>query len=271
MSQRSRRGHPNHTGTNTEITHVSSGVDALDDVLQGGFLRSGMTMIASRPKACSNSLLIGATIRALKQSLSVVYVSDRLKEEQVRGRMVLSESKINGYLFNESRGDELNSERDALYKAHAAIDWTRLELMARRTVDITELHDACFKARPALVVADFQPGRVHDGSSTGYRVLESGLKALARTAEQVNAAVAVRVVLPEGIYEPDRLELPGLGSAAELFEGVVLLHRAEDSEMALSSQVEARVVRLEGRDIRARRVPMSFEKSYGGLSGLSKE
>ena len=141
-------------------------------------------------------------------------------------------------------------------------------------VGFEELRRVCRKQSPALVVADYEPGRSEDGRRPGYRTLELGLEKLSELGHAIGAALAVRFVLPRGSCEPDRLELPGLGSITQLFDAALFIHRDGDSPEEGSedsaSHAEAQIIRVQRRDIRCRRVPLLFDQRFGGLSMLTE-
>ncbi len=255
-----------------EFGYVSLGIEAVDEAMRGGLVCGGMTLVASRARAGSTALMIGSALEALEQNLSVLYVTDRLKEDQLRGRFVVRKSKVNGYRFRAGLAGE--SDRAKLEEARAAIAWDRLQILSRRSVQFEELRRVCRKQSPALVVADYEPGRSEDGRRPGYRTLELGLEKLSELGHAIGAALAVRFVLPRGSCEPDRLELPGLGSITQLFDAALFIHRDGDSPEEGSedsaSHAEAQIIRVQRRDIRCRRVPLLFDQRFGGLSMLTE-
>ena len=76
---------------------ISTGLQSVDDAMRGGFARECMTLIASRPRVGATSLLIGSVLAALNKRLKVAYYSDRLNQRQLRGRLILRASEVNGY------------------------------------------------------------------------------------------------------------------------------------------------------------------------------
>ena len=260
------------TALRPEFGYVSLGIESLDEAMRGGLVCGGMTLVASRARAGSTALMIGSALEALEQNFSVLYVTDRLKEHQLRGRFVVCKSKVNGYRFRAGLAGE--SDRAKLEEARAAIAWDRLHILSRRSVQFEDIQRVCRAHSPALVIADYEPGRSEDGRRPGYRTLELGLEELSELGHAIGAALAVRFVLPRGSCEPDRLELPGLGSITHLFDSALFIHRDGDSTDEdsgnLASHAEAQIIRVQRRDIRCRRVPLLFDQRFGGLSMVTE-
>ena len=178
---------------------------------------------------------------------------------------MVRQSKVNGYRFR--AGVATDSDYAKLTRASEDIPWERLKLVSRRAVSLQEVEALTEELAPHLIVADFEPGRTRDGRRPGYRALKRGLDSLAEMGRRAGAALLVRQVLPVGACKPDRLELPGLGTIAEIFDSVVLLHRDVEARSEQSaSDVDAQIIRLGGRDIRPRQVSLLFDQRFGGLS-----
>ena len=251
--------------THVRPEYVSSGLEVLDAALDGGLRCGAMSLVASRACVGSMSLLIGAALSALEQGLTVLYVTDRVKDEPMRGRLMVCQSKVNGYRFRAGVASE--SDYEKLWQASEDIAWERLKLISRRAVSLDEVDELTTELKPHLIVADFEPGRTRDGKRPGYRPLKRGFESLATLGQTVGAALLVRHVFPLGTCAPDRLELPGLGTIAELFDSVVLLHReVEPTGENTGTDVDAQVIRLRLRDIRPRRVSLLLDQRFGGLS-----
>jgi hypothetical protein len=78
------------------------------------------------------------------------------------------------------------------------------------------------------------------------------------------------MVLPQAVEPPNRLELPGLGSVADLFSTVLLVHREEVTDPShvadqALGHAEVQVVRLGGHDIEARFLPLRFDHRFAGF------
>jgi len=245
---------------------ISTGLQSVDDAMRGGFARECMTLIASRPRVGATSLLIGSVLAALNKKLKVAYYSDRLNQRQLRGRLILRASEVNGYRIQ--AGLMTDKEEYALDKARDDIGWDNLLMHCRKEVLLEEVLSQCVRNPPDLLVADFRPHDASDSSKAGFRSYEQGLRGIARQVEKCGSAAVVRQVLPKGNHAPDRIELPGLGSITSIFESAVMMHRhtgeTEDADVD-SSRAYAQVIRVQHRDIKTRSVALHFDQRFAGL------
>lgn len=245
---------------------ISTGLQSVDDAMRGGFARDCMTLIAGRPRVGATSLLMGAVLAALDKKLKVAYYSDRLNQRQLRGRLILRASEINGYRIQ--AGLMTEQEEYELDKARAGICWDNLLMHCRKEVVLDEVLSQCARNPPDLLIADFKPHRDSGASKAGFRSYEQGLHEIARRVGKCGSAAVVRQVLPKGSHAPDRIELPGLGSITEVFESAVLMHRHtgenEDDDVD-TSRAFAQVIRVQHRDIKTRSVALHFDQRFAGL------
>ena len=221
-------------------------------------------MVAARSRVGATSLLIGAALGALDKGQRVAYFSERLRQEQIRGRFVVLESRVNGYRFQ--AGFVTAEDRIALAAARERIPWSALSLVTRRRILPGHIDGHLFSYRPLLVIADVQPRTLEDVPRSRDSIIE-GLQRMASLARKHRVAFVVRSLLNRGRHPPEVLELPGVGRAAELFDSVVLLHRDVNGEpgAAGSAAAEARIVRSGGRDVEPRAVPLRFDQRFAGL------
>jgi replicative DNA helicase len=250
---------------------VSSGLLSLDRALRGGFPLGAASLVAGRPRAGVTSMLMGMALTALKQGRRVAYFSERLHEDQIRGRFVVLESRVNGYRFR--AGFVTDEDRAALASARERIAWSELTLVAQPQISVSEVAEHLFSYRPELVLLDLTPRPLGDHDQHRYAVLMEGVQELCDVARHHHVAAVLRHVLPKADHPPNRLELPGVGAMAEQFAAVVLLHREEvtnpdaapDEAVGLA---ELHVVRVAGRDVGPRVVPVRFDQRFAGLLDL---
>ena len=251
---------------NQKSPFISTGLQSVDDAMRGGFARDCMTHVASRPRVGATSLLVGSVLAALQRNLKVAYYSDRLNQRQLRGRLILRASEINGYRIQ--AGLMTEQEEYELDKARGDIRWDNLLMHCRKEVMLTEVLSQCARNPPDLLVADFKPHDASTSSKAGFRSYEQGLRELARHVGKCGSAAVVRQVLPKGSHAPDRIELPGLGSITNIFESAVMMHRhtgeGEDGDVD-TSRAFAQVIRVQHRDIKTRSVALHFDQRFAGL------
>lgn len=250
---------------------VSTGLLSLDRTLRGGFPLGAASLAAGRPRVGVTSLLIGTALNALKQGRRVAYFSERLREDQIRGRFVVLESRVNGYRFR--AGMVTQEDRDALTAGRERIAWNELSLIAKPQVTVSEIAEHLFSYRPELVLLDIAPKPLGDHDPHRFAILMEGVEEICEVAQHHRVAAVLRHVLPKADHAPNRLELPGVGAMADKFATVVLVHREEvtnpvsapDDSVGLA---ELHVVRVGSRDVGPRVVPVRFDQRFAGLLDL---
>jgi hypothetical protein len=247
---------------------LSTALPSLDVALRGGFPVGNATLVAARPNVGATSLLLGASLGALKRGERVAYFSESLREEQIRGRLVVLESRVNGYRFK--AGFVTDEDRIALTAARQRIPWVNLSIVARRRVLPADVDGHVFSYRPWMVVADILPRGASGATTRRVSDLLDGVRELVAIARRQNVALLVRVILSRAEHPPNRLELPGVGAMAEAFAAVVLLHREEITDPtgvpdAAMGTAEAHVVRVNGHDVEPRVVQLRFDGRFAGL------
>lgn len=225
-------------------------------------------MVAGRAQVGATSLLIGAVLHALKQGLKVAWFSDKLNEGQLKGRLILRSSEVNGYRIQAglmSQEDEL-----ALARARETIFWDRLWVDCVPNGQLKRVLSLCRQNPPDLLVVDFPPAS-HGASGTGLRAYENGVREVAARVKKCGTACVVRQLLPKGLHPPDKMELPGLGSVTEQFEAVAFMHRftGEEGDDHDASRAFAQIIRVQHRDIRTRSVPLYFDQRFAGLAEMT--
>lgn len=248
---------------------VTTGLLSLDSLFHGGFPTGAVTLVAARPKVGATSVLFGAGLAALKKGLHVAYFCDHLREEQLKGRFVMLESRVNGYRFK--AGFVSEDDRLAMTAARERIPWSHASFVAQNKVRLIDIDNHLYAYHSHLALIDLQERAVGGYSRVGE--LLRWVEDLTTIAQRYNVAMVVRTVLPRAEEPPDRLELPGLGALAEAFDTVLLLHREEVtnpdhmSDHALG-RAEAQVVRMHGRDLTPRFVPLRFDGRFAGFLDL---
>jgi predicted ATP-dependent serine protease len=256
---------------------ISTGLGTLDVPLRGGFPVGAVTIVGARPRVGATSLLVGAVLAALKRGERVAYFSERLRQEQLRGRCVVLESRVNGFRFK--AGLATDEDHLALTAARDRIPWHNLSVVADRRIMVSDIDRHIFNYRPWLVVADLRPRAPGERGPASTDSVIEGFQRLAQLAQKHQVAIAVRTILNRGGHRPELLELPGLGAAAKACGAVVLLHRdtganddgtsyADDvtptAEMA-PGRAEARVVWVGAREVEPREVRLRFDQRFAGL------
>lgn len=249
---------------------LSTGLPSVDERLRGGFPVGGATLVAARPKVGATSMLLGASLAALERGERVAYFSERLREDQLRGRFVVLESRVNGYRFR--AGFVSAEDRIALAAARKRIQWSALSIVTRKRINPTEIDEHLFSYRPWLAVLDVQP-RVAGSRDRRTSALLEGVERIVSIARRHKVAVVLRAILPRGEHPPNRLELPGVGAMAEAFTSVVLLHRREVTDSSGAPEeatglAEAFVVRVNGHDVEPRIAQLRFDQRFAGLLEL---
>jgi replicative DNA helicase len=249
-------------------SRVSSGLVGLDRALGGGFLVGSLALVAARPKVGAGSLLLGATIAAMKAGVRCAYLSDQLTVPQLRGRLVVLEARVNGYRFR--AGFIAPEDQVALTAARERLAWRAVTLVGQKNLDVDAIDEHVFEYRPRFLVCDLYP-RVRGG---GRRLadLVAASTALAELARRRKVAVVLRYTLPLGEGSPTLADLPGPGALSPCIRQLVLLHREEVTmpKADLAAPVglaEARVYERDGGDPAA--VRLHFDGRFGGLSDVN--
>lgn len=266
-----RKAHPaaSSVGIVERPSHISTGLPTLDRAMLGGFPVGATSLVAARHQVGATSLLIGSALAALKLRLPVAYFTERLREEQLRGRFVVLESRVNGHRIR--AGFMSAEDRVALAAARERIGWNLLSITSKQKLSPRSIEANIFSYRPALVLADIRPRPpTPDDSASALDALLEGIACLAAIAHEQQVALVVRMILPKGNHVPDVMELPGLGAAVLPFGAAVFLHRERlvdeaDDESTGASHAEARVIRLRGAEIEPRVIPLRFDQRFAGL------
>lgn len=255
---------------------LSTGLVSVDRALAGGLDPGTLTLVAGRPRAGVSALLLGMTLAALERGEPVAYLSERVSERQLRGRLVLLAAKVNGYRL--PAGLMSPEDRIALAAARERIHWQCLSLSAGHPLSACDVEDHLYTYRPRLLVADLVPRPPVPPASPGpLASLAAGVEHLARLAAENHVAAMLHVVLPRGEGAPSRGELPGQGALADAASTVLLLHRREPDAAAAYDEptpapepasAEVVVVRHAGRDLAPVHVPLRFDQRFAGLADL---
>lgn len=251
--------------------YLSTGLPSLDAKLRGGLPVGEASLVAARPKVGATSLLMGAALAALKRGERVAYFSERLREDQIRGRFVVLESRVNGYRFR--AGFVTAEDRIALSAARERIPWSALSLVTGRGIMPKDIDGHLFSYRPWLAIVDVVPRATKYGDARKVSDMLEGVERLVSIARKHCVAMVLRTILPRGEHLPNRLELPGVGAMAEAFSSVMLLHREEvtdptGSPTSAAGQAEVHVVRAGGHDVEPRIVALRFDQRFAGLLEL---
>lgn len=256
---------------------ISTGLTSVDHVLAGGLDPGVVTIVGGRLRAGVSSFLLGMTLAALERGEPVAYLSERVSERQLRGRLVLLAARVNGYRLR--AGLMSPEDRIALATARERIRWQSLSLAVKRELSPFDVDDHLYTYRPHLLIADLIP-RPPEPPASGDRLasLAAGALHLAQLAAEHRVALALRVVLPRGAGAPSRADLPGRGALADAAGTVLLLHRRElDAAPAYDeptpahepASAELMVIRHGSRDLAPAHVPLRFDQRFAGLGDLS--
>ncbi len=239
---------------------VPTGLASLDEVTGGGFSPGRLGLVIGRPKVGGSSLLLGSALACLKRGLRVAYLSERLNEAQLRGRLVVLESRVNGYRFK--AGLASSEDRMALVAARERILWQKLSLVAERTT-FEGLAEHLFEYRPALAVLDcamHRPGDVRDQAKAAARLSE--------IAAEHGVALLWRHVLSRGHVRPEPHEMP-VSEVLEPCADVLVLHR---EEVTLSGGpdgalgwAELELLKKAGAPYQGEPLRLRFDQRFAGL------
>ena len=247
---------------------LSCGLKNIDRPLGGGFPVGGLTLVAARATAGATSFFIGAALGAVGRGERVAYFSERIPIEQLRGRFVVLESRVNGFRV---RAGFLSAEdRLALAAARERIPWNSLGLVCRRTIHTPEIDGHIFSYRPWLVLADIKPKAPEAQHARGYEGLVEGVQRLRQIAARHKIALVLRWIMPKGRHRAQPEELPQLGDFANYFDSALFLHRdeideADANEAQNVGRAAATIFRLKGRRIEPREAPLRFDQRFAGL------
>lgn len=253
-------------------SHVSTGLASVDQALRGGFAVGGATLVAARPDGGGTSLLLGAALSALERGERVAVFTETMKDEQLRARMVVMASKVNGYRFR--AGFVTAEDRIALAVARERIPWTQLTVVDRRKLSVDDLDAHLFSYRPLFVIADMMPRAPNAAAPAALASLMEGAELIAGLARKHQVALALRWVMPQAEHVPDVVELPGVGALARPFDAVAIVHRderqaeREPEPEASVADAQVRVLRVAGHDVEPRIVPLRFDQRFAGLLEL---
>ena len=241
--------------------HLSTGLPSVDRALRGGFPVGGLTLVAARRQGGASSLLVGASLNALARGQRVAYFSERTEEAKLKGRLVVQESRVNGYRIH--AGFISAEDRLALVAARERIPWHALTVRCQKRIPTDTVDTDLFAYRPWLTVADIRP-RAPEASGRSDRLdaVSEGLQRLRLLAQRHRVAMVVRMILPQGGHPPDRAELPGVGAVAALADAVMFVHRDLDGS---AGRAEAMIIRVADADVEPRIIPLRFDQRFAGL------
>lgn len=239
---------------------VSLGLPSLDQSLAGGFPVGDVALVAARAKVGTTSLLMGACLHALKHGFRVAYLTQTLRQEQVRGRLVVLESQVNGHRF--SGGFVTAEDRVQLAGARERIPWSSLSIMAKRSITEQDAEAHIRVYQPLFVVADIFPKTSTGVTARKPMALLQYVSRLRTIAMQEQVAIAMRMVLPKAIFPPSCFEIPGLDMLTSHAATVLLLHRKEGSS---GPNAQAQIIRKKNQDIEPVHVPLWFDGRFAGF------
>jgi len=95
-----------------------SGLDVLDDAMDGGFWRSEMTVLAARPSVGKTSLACNIAVNVAKAGYKVLFVTREMPEETLLQRMIAAESGVDFRLIRQGDRSCLPQVKDAISKLY---------------------------------------------------------------------------------------------------------------------------------------------------------
>lgn len=252
---------------------LSSGLPSIDTALSGGLQMGTSNLVAARPYVGATSFCIGAALAALHAGYQVAFLTTRLREEQLKGRFVVLESRVNGHRF--AAGFVTAEDRLALAAGRERIPWQQLSIVAQRKIDLDAVDAHLFSYRPHLLIADFIPAIDQQTHLTQAANHVLAAQTLANHARRYRAVVLMHWVLPKAKHPPNRLELPGVGTFAEAFNSAVLLDRIVSEENLDATptplgEVHAQILRCQGHDVSERTVALRFDQRFAGLLDMTR-
>lgn len=249
-----------------EHARVATGFAGIDALIGGGLTTGEATLMAARPDGGATALGLNLALAALLRHLPVAIVSAALSVEQLRGRLILLQARINGFRLR--AGLTSDEDRTALQTAEESIPWNHLTLLSALRLKNEELLGALSHYRPALTFADMP--LVSGPQPATFKERQAAARAIARIAWDAETALLLRLSLATGAHRPDRLELPGLGALGEEFAGIWLVHRqmhdTQDGENTPCGDLATvDVIRVGHRDREPATATLEYDARYGGL------
>lgn len=255
---RPRQHHPS-SGDVGDVIETRRGfqptsINSLDSSLRGGMPFGGVTLVASRARGGSMSLLLGMVLKALSRGQTVLFCSGQLDYEAARGRMTVLKSQVNGYRFAAGLQDAADQEK--LRRAHNSIPWEQFIFWRaeNRGVSLPSVSGA-----EDLIVVDVQGG--------GFTTMRSRVRWLREAVARGGAAGVLRQVMAAGERPPRVFDLPGLGTFADLFDAAMIMHGAAEREPSrrASNEVVIDIIRALRRPVHNRTVALTIDRRYAGL------
>ena len=232
-------------------THLPTGLPSVDRALGGGLPVGGLTLVAARHRVGATSLLMGTALRALENERPVAFLSERLRQDQVRGRLVILKSQVNGHRFG--AGFVGAEDRIRLAKARNEIPWRHLSIMSAKSIALAQLDEHIFTYRPWLAVFDARPRAPMSSQTARADSLIEGCQRLASIARRQRTALALHCVGGLG----------ALSRCTDAFDTIITMHRD-----TMSPEIEADLhlhVHRRASKVCREEVDLVFDSRFAGI------
>ncbi len=211
---------------------VKTGYRQIDALLGGGFLNSGLYIIAARPGMGKTTFALSVTESVVKRGEPVLFVSLEMDNEQIMAKRI---SGMTGIGASELMMDRLTPEQyKKMQEAAMALSKRPLHLNRKTWATIDDVRNWARKVKGLkMVVVDYFGLLKHNGrSGSRYEAMTeiSGqLKALARNLKVPIVCLAQlnRENMQRKGMRPQLSDLRDTGALEQDADGVIFLHRPD--------------------------------------------
>lgn len=134
---------------------MKTGYEKLDRILEGGFQRNGLYILAARPGRGKTTVALNIAKRVAKAGRRVLFISLEMDREQLVSRILATE--IGGVSAAQIMNGKLTSQEEWGDLAHAASQVSRLPITFNRqeSMNVPEIRYLAKTSRSELLVIDY--------------------------------------------------------------------------------------------------------------------
>lgn len=211
---------------------IVTGLNALDDILNGGWHRGQVVVLAARPSMGKTALSLHNAIHAAQAGYGVLYLSMEMKDSELADRAIAALGRV--YLGNVLTGNMKTEEWDGVTAAVGLVSDMPLHILDRSGLSFYQV--ATFARRHKrkhgldLLVVDYLQLMAGADGEKRYAQIEEITRNLKSLAKELDVAVLLLSQLSRKTEESRRPKLSHLrdsGSIEQDADVVLFIHREE--------------------------------------------
>lgn len=211
---------------------IVTGLNALDDILNGGWHRGQVVVLAARPSMGKTALSLHNAIHAAQAGYGVLYLSMEMKDSELADRAIAALGRV--YLGNVLTGNLKTEEWDGVTAAVGLVSDMPLHILDRSGLNFYQV--ATFARRHKrkhgldLLVVDYLQLMAGADGEKRHAQIEEITRSLKSLAKELDVAVLLLSQLSRKTEESRRPKLSHLrdsGSIEQDADVVLFIHREE--------------------------------------------